>query len=1339
MSPAPERSQRISEIFHRAQEREPSDRASFLDEACGGDKALRSGVESLLAEAVTRTLQTGRPDSGTKTNWSPGADSFPGIASDRFRVIRRIGEGGMGVVYEAWDEERDVRSALKTMTGFDPGRIYLFKNEFRSLADVSHPNLVALYELFSEQGQWFFSMEYVEGVHFLEYVRPGGKAAPGIEDESPRPDDATSLPVRSLGWASATSHAAASGRAVGVYDWDRLRSGLRQLTQAVVALHDAGILHRDLKPANVKVTPEGRVVVLDFGLAAHRARTRFGDATVVQGLFGTVPYMAPELARGEAIAEPADWYAVGVMLFEAMTGRRPFEGKDSRVLEDKQKFEAPAAANFAANIPHDLDAICAGLLVSDPARRITGRQVLELLGGDATGPTAGHSPTSHQLAGEGVFVGREAQLAILQDAFNVTSRGAPCVAFVHGKSGIGKSTLTGRFLEGLAGRGDVVILAGRCYEQESMPYKALDSAVDSLARHLGRLPRHEAAELTPRDAAALAQIFPVLRRVEAIADAPQRFGPALEQHELRRRAFGALRELMARLGDRRRVVLYLDDLHWGDIDSARLLAEILRPPEAPALLLIGAYRTGSNLFLEEFLRDGVVRQDLDIRDVPVAPLNQDEAGKLAAALLARAPGASGDSEAVEQVARESGGNPYFVQELIAASGSAAGNHAPEASLDDALWSRVTELPADARRVLEIIAVAGQPIDEKLACEAAGTSRDPRLFGILRSARMIRGSLSGDRAQVEAWHDRLRETVVARLKSSERRRHHLHLGEALEAAGGVDAERLAGHFEAAGEAARGGRYYAEAAGAASSTLAFKHAAELVHKALDLLQPQGEEKLQLTVRLADALANAGHGVDAARQYQWAAIAASGPRAMDLERRAAYWFSVSGHVDEGREALENLLHRVGMKAPSPGLLLPAIIWQELRLLLRGMKFQDRTEEQIPKHEIDRVDGLLDAVQACAILDIPMAVYTTSRHMRLALKTGERTRIARAIAMSVAGASVLPAIGRSRAATLVTHLKNLARGEPTPYISGALPFTRAFVDFCIEGNWERSLEEFREAGRIFGEKCFNVAWETSQLRVLSLWDLLYLGRYSELTQVAAAYGRDGEERGDLCQATWIGGLIQPFIEMSAGRPNQALNLMDESLSRWTRQKYSIQVAASTYVRAWILLYQGDGAAAWTSFRTEWPALRRNLYLHVNAVWQWLVYARAQSALAAPPEVLEASEALRIAEGDARRLERDRTGYSRPLAQLVRAGCAARRGDTVSAARLLEAAAGGFDLYGMSMMAAAARYRLGEISGSENGSRMTQEAESAMRAEGVADPVRMTLAFVNGFAAHASTKSNLA
>src|ERR1700722_796589 len=188
--------------------------------------------------------------------------------TDRYRVVRRIGEGAMGVVYEAFDRERGQTLALKTLPRFDAAALYRFKQEFRTVADVHHVNLVRLHELVAtESGLVFFAMELVRGVDFLTYLRGG------VVSRKPSTDPSTSGPPA---------------------DIQRLRPVMRQLAEAVQAVHAAGKLHRDIKPSNVLVTADGRVVLLDFGVATELAHDKrsLEDA----GMVGTVSYMAPEQA-----------------------------------------------------------------------------------------------------------------------------------------------------------------------------------------------------------------------------------------------------------------------------------------------------------------------------------------------------------------------------------------------------------------------------------------------------------------------------------------------------------------------------------------------------------------------------------------------------------------------------------------------------------------------------------------------------------------------------------------------------------------------------------------------------------------------------------------------------------------------------------------------------------------------------------------------------------------------------------------------------------------------------------------------------------------------------------
>jgi serine/threonine protein kinase len=230
----------------------------------------------------------------------------------------------------------------------------------------------------------------------------------------------------------------------------------------------------------VLVTPEGRVVILDFGMIAELLPLHPGEARYESG--GTPAYMAPEEASGTTPSEAGDWYSVGVTFYEALTGTIPFAGTVTDLIVHKSTIDPPAPAEVDPDVPADLSAICMALLCRDPARRLSGPAALHVFAPDAAG--SGTAPVPIRAT---PFVGRDAQLHVLNEALGTVIKGSAAAVSVSGPSGIGKSALVRYFLGQIADPQSVVVLSGRCYENESVPYKALDGVVDDLSRHLASI------------------------------------------------------------------------------------------------------------------------------------------------------------------------------------------------------------------------------------------------------------------------------------------------------------------------------------------------------------------------------------------------------------------------------------------------------------------------------------------------------------------------------------------------------------------------------------------------------------------------------------------------------------------------------------------------------------------------------------------------------------------------------------------------------------------------------------------------------------------------------------
>ena len=608
----------------------------------------------------------------------------------RFEVLGLLGQGGMGVVYRVLDRERGLELAMKRLETPAAEGVLRFKAEFRALRDLEHPNLLRLGELFESDGQWFFTMEVVEGTDFLGYVRTDAGESNDPSTRSLRDAAVSSTraahrePLRTADASTARpivepSLAAQAPTSPRPYDEKRLRAAIVQLALALDAIHRAGMVHRDVKPSNVLVEPGGRVVLLDFGIVAelggHMMQDEEGEVV------GTVAYMPPEQACGEGVTSSADWYAVGTMLYQALTGRLPYEGSADAILTEKILADPPSPRALVSDAPPDLGDLCMRMLAREAALRPTALEILTALG--ATDPEGMLGTRRH--AGRSPFVGRAAEIESLRAAAALARDGHPVTVFVEGPSGIGKTATVARAIDAIrAEHPDTLVLRGRCHENETVPYNAFDGVVDDMSRVLRGAPSPHAFAL--ERTGELLRIFPVLGTVGFLADAASG-GDEVEgaasraPAELRQRAVEELRALLANLARARAVVLLMDDVHWADAESVALLAEVTRPP-APPILIVATARVGA----DGSPSAAVGAANGDVRRVVLQGLPADDARTLVATLARD----RGDAVDVDAIVGEAGGHPMFLGELLQFSVEQHGAPRTVIQLDDALLARIDE-------------------------------------------------------------------------------------------------------------------------------------------------------------------------------------------------------------------------------------------------------------------------------------------------------------------------------------------------------------------------------------------------------------------------------------------------------------------------------------------------------------------------------------------------------------------------------------------------------------------------------------------------------------------------
>jgi hypothetical protein len=1282
----PEHWEEVKNLFCMALNEPAENRLAFLISACNNEP-VRAEVRRLLHQhdqAGDFFLAEPAWAKLSSLPLQPFGDAADFRGTPRFAVQQRLGEGTFGIVYRVLDREWNSMVALKCLRQLDAAHLSRFKHEFRSLVDLVHPNLVQLYELFGDERVWFFTMELIEGTDFLAYTRPNNV----------------------------------------VQNWDHLRDALVQLASGVQALHSSARLHRDLKPSNVLVSNTGRVLILDFGLVKD---LEADSAEQSIALAGSPAYMAPEQVGRGKITAAVDWYAVGVMLYRAITGVLPFQGAWQEVLNRKQAEDPPIPKVLNPDVPDDLNKICHGLLQRIPELRADGVSILDGLRCRTTHPTS--NTKDH-------FVGRWRELQLLGESFCTLESGARQVVLLHGQSGIGKTTLVSEFLRRvLREQPDTVILRGRCHVSESVPYKALDSIADELVRYLRALPVANATALLPRHPALLARLFPVFGELEFLAEFRDRTDSQMDEQEIRRWAFAAISETLGRMTDRHHVVISIDDLQWGDLDSLAFLAELVVPVHAPALMLILTFRSedadaSPPVVLLRTFRHRLTNPE-SWTEIELAGLAEEDGREL----LCRLDGERKLTEGqLQEMIEEAHGSPLFLRELLQVALQDAGlderrNSAERGGVAEMIRRRANTLSPIARQLFEALSVAAEPLSKGalyrtiMGASDAELSRETRL---LIQGNLVRVTGGVNPGRLEPFHDQVREAFLAGLSPSDLKNWHQRLAQALETEEPPDPQKLLRHYLGAGNMTAAFRCGLAAANIAEKALAFDMAASFYREAMETGEADMMDLATLYRQRAEALTKAGRGREAAEDYLSASFWPEYNDSFQMRRLAAEQLLRSGHLDEGVQSFKGLLRDVGFWMPTtPMQSIAAMLAIRAFIRLRGLRWRWH-EDDLPALTVRKLDLLWSGAPIFTIVNFVFGGYLQARHLLEALRAGEASHLALSLGLGGTYEAIGGAPYYEKGRKILNSAEHLASDLKNPSISSFISVCWVYLDFlCVR--IDDGLEHSRRALRTMHSLGTEHSWEASTAKLGFIWLLAWGGRVRELSELVPTILDEARSRGDIYTFVVIRCNMSHLADLAADNPDRALREISEALGQWSQARYDCHHFGAAFAAVECELYAGRIDHARNRVLSEWPAMKRSLLFRKCQTFRILLfYMRARTALATWMQQRDDRTLVREIKHYATLLTNARSPWGTALGHTLRSSVEAGRGQVREAILLLDRAEATFRQQDFRLLAAAISRRRGELEG-EAGVGRVQAADAFMRSENIVRPDRMTFMILPG------------
>lgn len=901
-------------------------------------------VIDLIAAEYELRLRQGRVDAAEYASRFPAyAGEFPARFADVERLVRsarrrppavhpplvpgyqivaEIGRGGMGVVYQACDSRLGRHVALKFIPpelAGDEVLLERFRREAQTASSLNHPHICTVHALGEHLDRPFIVLEFIEGQ---------------------------------------TLKALAAQR----LEISELIRIIRQVCSALAAAHAAGVVHRDIKPENIMVRPDRYVKVLDFGLARRLPTLGSGTAPGTQDtwpgtVLGTVAYMSPEQARGEALTGASDIFSLGIVLYLLLTGQHPFErGSPFETLRAIADDRPPPASRWNPAVPASLDGLIEAMLHKDQRLRPSAIEVEAALAAAARN----HRPVATAI--ERRIVRRQPELSVLRRASSDSQAGRGLLVCVAGEPGIGKTTLVEDFLDELAQQGDTRLIArGRCSERQSAVAAYLP-VIDALADLL----RSNAGSSVARLMEVVAPSWYAQVALSQVADNAAPARASTQQAMLRE--FTTLLADLARLGP---VVLFFDDVHWADLSTVDLLAYLFRHGESLPVLVLVTYRP-TEMLLGPHPFHGV-KLELQGKgictDLALGFLERSEIDRY---LSLAFPNHAFPPDFADFVHSRTEGSPLFMVDLLrdlceghviaAADGRwSLARALPELWLElpetvrSMIQRKLERLDDGDRRLLGAAAAQGHEFDS--AVVAAAIEFDPaaveermqlleRVHGLVR---LLREDEFPDRTLTMRYafvHALYQQALYADLSPTRRTAISRALAQSLESHYGDEsasaAAQLACLYEAGRDFLQGARQFHQAAQNAAQVFAHRDAVQLARRGLGLLQgmPRSATRDALELSLQTTLGlqlqvTEGYGSEPARlAYNRAReLCVAGPPTTLFSVLWGLWlvYKVRSELTYAQEIADELL-ALAMRLHDPNLALQAHQALGLTALCRG-----------------------------------------------------------------------------------------------------------------------------------------------------------------------------------------------------------------------------------------------------------------------------------------------------------------------------------------------------------------------------------------------------------------------